>query len=61
LRKELGGITGVKQATLEDLHALTWLPNSVGAAVYEKIHRPPAPVRKSTTPIPFKYTDDRFG
>jgi excinuclease ABC subunit C len=61
LRKELGGVTGVKQASLEDLHALTWLPNSVGSAVYEKIHRPPTPVRRSTTPIPFKYTDERFG
>jgi excinuclease ABC subunit C len=61
LRKELGGVTGVKQATLEDLHALTWLPNTVGSAVYEKIHRPAAPVRKSMTPIPFKYSDERFG
>jgi excinuclease ABC subunit C len=61
LRKELGGVTGVKQATLEELHALSWLPNVVGSAVYEKIHRPATPTRASTTPIPFKYTDERFG
>ena len=61
LRKELGGVSGVKQATLEELHALTWLPNTVGDAVYRKIHEPPKPARRSTTPIPFKYTDERFG
>jgi hypothetical protein len=54
-------VTGVKQATLEELHALTWLPNTVGSAVYEKIHRPAPAPRRSTTPIPFKYTDERFG
>jgi excinuclease ABC subunit C len=61
LRKELGGVAGVKQATLEELHALSWLPNAVGSAVYEKIHRPATPPRRSTTPIPFTYTDERFG
>jgi excinuclease ABC subunit C len=53
LRKELGGVTGVKQATLEELQALSWLPDAVAAAVYQKIHAP-APKRPSTTPIPFK-------
>ena len=53
LRKELGGVAGVKQAALEDLHALTWLPNAVGDAVYRKIHEPAKPVRKSMRPIPF--------
>jgi excinuclease ABC subunit C len=40
LRKELGGIAAVKQASLDDLKALTWLPNVVAEAVYEKIHSP---------------------
>jgi len=61
LRKEMGGVTGVKKATLEELKALSWLPDSVAAAVYQKIHAPAPPKRVSTTPIPFKYTDERFG
>jgi excinuclease ABC subunit C len=42
LIKELGGVKAVKDASLEELHALTWLPNAVGAAVYEKVHGIPA-------------------
>jgi excinuclease ABC subunit C len=57
LRKELGGITAVKAASLEELQALSWLPNPVATAVWDKIHRP-APVKRSSTPIPFKYVDE---
>jgi excinuclease ABC subunit C len=39
LIKELGGINKVKQATLEDLQALPWLPDAVAMAVHHKIHR----------------------
>ncbi len=38
LLKEMGGITKVKAASLESLVALTWLPDAVGVAIYEKIH-----------------------
>jgi excinuclease ABC subunit C len=38
LLKELGGIGGVKAASLDELLALPWLPNVVGTAVYDKIH-----------------------
>jgi excinuclease ABC subunit C len=38
LVKELGGVKGVKAASLEELQALTWLPNVVAAAVHEKLH-----------------------
>jgi excinuclease ABC subunit C len=38
LTKELGGVAGVKQATLDDLRALSWLPDEVALAVYGKIH-----------------------
>ena len=38
LVKELGGVKGVKAASLEQLHALSWLPNVVGDAVYAKLH-----------------------
>ncbi len=40
LVKELGGVGAVKQASLEDLLELAWLPESVGRAVYDKIHSP---------------------
>ncbi|MEY2423068.1 MAG: excinuclease subunit [Acidimicrobiaceae bacterium] len=42
LLKELGSIKAVKDASLEELRALKWLPDAVGAAVYEKIHGVPA-------------------
>ncbi|HVM51685.1 MAG TPA: excinuclease ABC subunit UvrC [Acidimicrobiales bacterium] len=45
LRKELGGVAGVKRATLEELQALSWLPDAVASAVYEKIHAPARPAR----------------
>ncbi len=38
LVKELGGITKVKQATLDDLQALSWLPNPVAQAIHDKVH-----------------------
>jgi excinuclease ABC subunit C len=38
LVKELGGIRAVKQATLEELQALSWLPDPVGEALFRKIH-----------------------
>ncbi|HVF14437.1 MAG TPA: excinuclease ABC subunit UvrC, partial [Acidimicrobiales bacterium] len=40
LVKELGGIKAVKEASLDDLLALRWLPDTVGRAVYEKVHGP---------------------
>ncbi len=38
LVKEMGGIKAVKNASLEDLAALKWLPDRVAEAVYEKLH-----------------------
>lgn len=40
LTKELGGVTAVKRASLEELQALSWLPDSVAEAVYERTHKP---------------------
>ncbi len=40
LLKEMGGVTKVKAASMESLVALTWLPDAVGIAIYEKIHSP---------------------
>jgi excinuclease ABC subunit C len=42
LVKELGGVGKVKQASLEELKALSWLPEKVAVAVHDKIHGPPA-------------------
>jgi excinuclease ABC subunit C len=38
LVKELGSVTAVKKASLEQLLALSWLPDAVAHAVYAKIH-----------------------
>jgi excinuclease ABC subunit C len=40
LIKEFGGVNAVKNAELESLLALTWLPDAVGSAVWDKIHNP---------------------
>jgi excinuclease ABC subunit C len=41
LVKELGGVRAVRDASLEDLLALTWLPDAVATAVHTKLHSPP--------------------
>jgi excinuclease ABC subunit C len=38
LTKELGGVAGVRAASLDDLRALSWLPDNVAVAVYAKVH-----------------------
>lgn len=38
LVKELGGVNAVKQASYEDLDALSWLPSTVARAVHDKLH-----------------------
>jgi excinuclease ABC subunit C len=40
LVKELGGVGAVKRASLEQLQALSWLPDPVAQAVHDKIHLP---------------------
>jgi excinuclease ABC subunit C len=51
LVKELGGITAVKAASLEQLQALSWLPDAVGQAVHDKIHTPGGPGRGGVRPV----------
>ena len=38
LVKELGGVKRVRQAEIDDLRALSWLPDAVADAVYAKTH-----------------------
>ncbi|MDQ4005731.1 MAG: excinuclease ABC subunit C, partial [Actinomycetota bacterium] len=40
LVKELGGMAALKAASLDDLLALSWLPDPVGRAVHERLHQP---------------------
>ena len=40
LVKELGGVNAVRAASLEELLSRSWLPDSVGLAVYEALHSP---------------------
>jgi excinuclease ABC subunit C len=40
LLKELGGVKAVKEASLETLLGLSWLPDGVAKTVYEKLHAP---------------------
>jgi excinuclease ABC subunit C len=39
LVKELGGVNAVRAATLEQLQSLSWLPDSVGLAVYDGVRK----------------------
>jgi len=39
LVKELGGVNAVKAASLEELLAPSWLPDQVGLAVYDGLHK----------------------
>ena len=41
LVKELGGVNAVKNATLEQLLGLSWLPEAVARAVHAKFHAEP--------------------
>lgn len=41
LLDEIGGIKALKAADLASLQALSWLPDSVAAAVYERLHSEP--------------------
>ena len=38
LVKEMGGVNAVKKSSLEDLTMLTWLPEQVAQAIYNKFH-----------------------
>jgi excinuclease ABC subunit C len=52
LIKEMGGVTAVRQATLEELQALPWLPDVVAKAIIEKGLPSPRRVRLPVRPEP---------
>jgi excinuclease ABC subunit C len=41
LVKALGSLKAVRAASLDDLKGLSWLPDAVAEAVYDKVHSPP--------------------
>jgi excinuclease ABC subunit C len=48
LLDQFGGLAQLRQATKEELMSISWLPATVGAAVYDRIHTPMSP--GGTTP-----------
>ena len=38
LVKEMGGVNAVKKASMEDLAVLSWLPEAVALAIYQRFH-----------------------
>jgi excinuclease ABC subunit C len=38
LVKEMGGVNAVKKASLDDLRLLSWLPEAVAIAIYQRFH-----------------------
>jgi excinuclease ABC subunit C len=40
LVKEMGGVNAVKRASLEELKAISWLPDAVAEALHAKLHDP---------------------
>jgi excinuclease ABC subunit C len=40
LLKEIGSVKKLRQASLDDLRALSWLPDPVAEAVHERLHGP---------------------
>ena len=47
LAKELGGVNAVKQADLESLKKLVWLPDAVAENVFRVLHRPGGSAKRS--------------
>ncbi|MEY2571261.1 MAG: excinuclease subunit [Acidimicrobiaceae bacterium] len=45
LVKELGSVKAVRDASLDELKGLSWLPDAVAEAVYEKVHEVPVRLR----------------
>jgi excinuclease ABC subunit C len=43
LLDEFGGLAALRQATRDEIMAVTWLPAQVGAAVFARIHTPMSP------------------
>ena len=47
LLKEIGSVKKLRDVSEEDLHALSWLPDAVGTAVYRRLHNLDDPERSN--------------
>src|SRR6185295_4879127 len=49
LLKEIGSVNKLRETSEEELHALSWLPDAVGTAVYRRLHKldDPEPTRRA--------------
>ncbi len=45
LVEQFGGLAGLRGATRDELMGLSWLPSTVGVAVFERLHTPLSPAR----------------
>ena len=63
LLREFGSLRGLRGASVEDLRALPWLPDTVAAAVYAHLHVPPPRARMPVpvTPLPSVLGQDGRG
>jgi len=52
LLEHFGTQKALRAAPVESLLELSWLPDAVGRAVYERLHAPPPSARRSATPVP---------
>jgi excinuclease ABC subunit C len=47
LLKEIGSVKKLREVSEDDLHALSWLPDAVGTAVYKRLHNLDDPERSN--------------
>ena len=47
LLKEFGSVKKLRELSEEELHALSWLPDAVGTAVYKRLHNLDTPDRRT--------------
>ena len=52
LLKEFGSVKRLRAVECEELEAVTWLPDAVARALYDRLHGVPAPVRDGSGPAP---------
>ncbi len=52
LLKEFGSVKALRAASLEELVAVSWLPDTVAVAVHRQLHQPSAPAGTRARPTP---------
>jgi excinuclease ABC subunit C len=52
LLKEFGSVRSLRSVTLQELEAISWLPNAVAAAVHRHLHTAPTRLGPARLPVP---------